>query len=213
MEGHVEGGLRKSIAGGAHLAGGNGVTRTIDIREGGVGDEGKLGGVTNHLEVSALLLGCHGELVPDVHPITVLAVNALATNLDLNLGDELLSGVVEPAGIDAGRSAGKSGGVAHELVNLGESNLEVGAVSKITVAADNAGNTATEVGLAVEGLLDRLNSKVGVTSVGHLPEGDLGISSKIDILSAVGHELHKSASHFYTIPKEKNFLILNLINY
>ena len=91
---NVEGGLRKGVTGGTHLAGSLGVARTINISERGISDEGKLGGVTNHLEVSTGLLRGHGKLVPDVHPITILAVNALATNLNLNLGDELFSGVI-----------------------------------------------------------------------------------------------------------------------
>jgi len=94
LEGHVKGGLRKSVTGSTHLAGSAGVARTIHIRERGVSDEGKLSGVTNHLEVAALLLRGHCELVPDVHPVTILAVNALATNLNLNLSDELLTGVI-----------------------------------------------------------------------------------------------------------------------
>ena len=154
LEGNVESGLRKGIAGSANLAGGEGVARTIDVGERGIRDEGELSGVTNHLEVATLLLGGHGELVPDVHPITILAIDALATNLNLNLSDDLLTGEIEPAGINAGGSRGKCGSVSHKLVNLGESNLEVRAVGKITVAADNACNTATEIGLTVESLLD-----------------------------------------------------------
>jgi hypothetical protein len=82
------------------------------------------------------------------------------------------------------------------LVDLRESNLEVGAVSKITVAGDRAGYTAAEIGLAREGLLDRLHREVGVASVRHLPEGDLGGSSKENVLGAIGDELHESTSHF-----------------
>ena len=94
-KGNVEGGLRKGVAGSANLVGATGRSAGArDIRESGVSDVGKLGGVTNHLEVSTLLLGRKGKLVPDVHPVTVLAVNALATNLNLNLGDELLTNVV-----------------------------------------------------------------------------------------------------------------------
>jgi hypothetical protein len=83
------------------LTGGNGVARTIDIRERGIGDEGELSGVTNHLEVPTLLFSGHGKLVPDVHPITVLAIYALATDLDLDLGDELFAGEIEPTGVHA----------------------------------------------------------------------------------------------------------------
>ncbi len=88
---HIKSGLRKGIAGSAHLAGSLGVARSIDIGEGRISDKGKLGGVSNHLEVSSLLLGSHGELVPDVHPVSILAVNALTSNLNLNLSDKLLS--------------------------------------------------------------------------------------------------------------------------
>jgi len=37
------------------------------------------------------------ELRPDLHPVTVLAVNALAANLNLNLLEEAVADVVEPA--------------------------------------------------------------------------------------------------------------------
>ena len=43
--------------------------------------------MANHLVVASLLLRREGELVPDVHPITILAVNSLATNLNLNARD------------------------------------------------------------------------------------------------------------------------------
>jgi hypothetical protein len=186
LEGHVKGGLRKGIARGTHLAGSLGVARSINISERGVGDEGKLGGVSNHLEVSSLLFRSHGELVPDVHPVTVLAVDALSTNLYLNLSNDLLTREVQPTGIDSSGSsrAGESTST-HKLVNLGESNLKVGAVGKITVAADRTLDTTTEIGLSIEGLFNCLNGKVGVTSVGHLPEGDLRVTSKVYILSAV----------------------------
>jgi hypothetical protein len=94
LEGHVEGCLRKSVTGSANLTGGKGVTRAVNIRERGISDEGKLGCVANHLEVAALLLSSHGELIPDVHPVTILAIDALATNLNLNLSDELLAGEI-----------------------------------------------------------------------------------------------------------------------
>jgi hypothetical protein len=183
---NIEGSLRKGIAGGTHLTGSLGVARTIDISEGGISDEGKLSGVTNHLEVSTLLLSSHGKLVPDVHPITILAINALATNLNLNLSDELFSGEIQPTGINTRVVGG--GGVSantHQLVNLRKSHLKISAVGKITIAADRALDTTTKIGLSVEGLLNRFNSKVGVTSVSDLPESDLRITSEVYVLCAV----------------------------
>jgi hypothetical protein len=182
---NVEGRLRKGVAGGTHLAGSLGVARTINIGERGISNEGKLGGVTNHLEVSAGLLRGHGKLVPDVHPITILAVNTLATNLNLNLSDELLSGEIQPTGINTSVVGRGVSANTHQLVNLRKSHLKISAVGKITITADRALDTTTEIGLSVEGLLNRFNSKVGVTSVSDLPESDLRITSEVYVLCAV----------------------------
>ena len=185
LEGNVKSRLGESVAGSANLAGSRGVARAINVGERGVGDEGKLGGVTNHLEVSLLLLRCHGELIPDVHPVSVLAVNALTSNLNLNLSNELLSGEVQPAGINTAVGSRSIVANSHELVNLRKSNLEISAVSKISVPADNALDTTTEIGLSVESLFDRLNREVSVPAVRHLPESNLRITSKVNILGAI----------------------------
>ena len=181
-EGDVQGGLGESLAGSANLAGATGGSaRAVDIGESGVAQVGELGGVADHLVVASLLLRRESELVPDVHPITILAIDSLATDLDLNESNELLAGEIQPTGIDRASAAG-----SHRLVNLRESNLDIGAVSKISVSGDGAGNTAAEISLAVEGLLDGLHREVGVASVRDLPEGDLGCASKKNVLGAVG---------------------------
>jgi hypothetical protein len=154
LERDVKCGLRKSVSGCAHLTGSHGITRTINLRERGISDEGKLSGVTDHLEVAALLLGSHGQLVPDVHPVTILAVNSLATNLNLNLSNELLTGEIQPTSINTGSNASGERSDAHELVNLRKGHLQVCSVSKITVSRDDALDSASEIGLAVESLLD-----------------------------------------------------------
>ena len=193
LEGDVEGGLGEGIAGGAHLVDrASGGTGARDAGEPGVGDVGELGGVTDHLEVAALLLLRHGELVPDVHPVAVLAVDALATNLNLNLGNDLLTNEAEPTGVNAGTTSG-----AHSLVNLGENKLKVRAVAQIAVAADCACYAAAEVGLARERLLNRLHGEVGVAAVRHLPESNFGRSREEHILSTVSDQLHKSTTHLF----------------
>jgi len=200
LERHVKGGLRKSIARSAHLAGSGGIARPIDVSEGRIADVGKLGGVTNHLVVSTLLFLGKGKLVPDVHPVTVLAIDALATNLNLNLSDHLLTREIQPPSENAVAVC-----VATKLlVDFRKSHLQVGAVGKVTVTSKGAGNTATEISLAVESLFNRLHCEVGMATVSHLPESDLRIARKIDILGAVSDKLHKSTSHGYTIAKEKN---------
>ena len=185
LEGHVEGGLGEGVAGGANLARGGGLAGAINIIKRGVGNVSELGGVSDHSKVAGALVHGEGQLVPDVHPVTVLAVNALTTDLDLNLRNELLTGEVEPTGINTVLV-----GTLHLLVDLGESDLQVGAVSQITVAGNGASDTATEVSLAVKSLLNGLHGKVGVAFVGNLPESNLGIASQVNVLGAIGDKLH-----------------------
>jgi hypothetical protein len=52
-----------------------------------------------------------------------LAINSLTTNLNLNLGNKLLTGEVQPTGIDTGTGTNSEGSNSHELVDLGESHL------------------------------------------------------------------------------------------
>jgi len=191
LEGHVESGLGEGVAGSANLAGGGSLARAINIVKRGISDVGELGGVADHGVVATALVNGQGELIPDVHPITVLAVNALATDLNLNLRDELLTGEVQPTGINAVLSGG-----LHLLVDLGESDLQVSAVSQITVAGNGASDTATEVSLAVKSLLNGLHGKVGVAFVRNLPESNLGVASQVNVLGAIGDKLHQSSSHF-----------------
>jgi hypothetical protein len=191
LEGYIEGGLGESIAGSANLTRGVSLAGTIDGVERGISDEGQLGGVSNHSIVTGLLVNGKSKVVPDVHPVTILAVNALTTDLNLNLRNQLLTGEIEPTGINTIlRSA------LHGLVNLGESNLKVSAVSQITITRNGAGYTTTEIGLTVKSLLDRLHCEVSVTFVRHLPEGNLRVARKINILGAVSYKLHKTSCHF-----------------
>jgi hypothetical protein len=92
---NVKSGLRKCVTGSTHLVGSTiSGTGTSNIGTASGGNVSKLGGVTDHLVVTSLLLLGEGKLVPDVHPVTVLTVNALSANLDLNLGDKLLTNVI-----------------------------------------------------------------------------------------------------------------------
>jgi hypothetical protein len=91
----IKGGLREGVTGGAHLGRTSGSgTRSVDIGEIGLGHVGKLSGVSNHLEVTTLLLGRESHLIPDMHPVAILAIDALSSDLDLNLSDKLLSDVI-----------------------------------------------------------------------------------------------------------------------
>ncbi len=154
LEGNIEGCFRESIAGLAHLGGSSGRARTINSRERGIGDEGQLCGVADHLKVTALLFLGKGELVPQVHPVTILAINTLTTDFDFNLGNHLLPREIEPAGPDTRRGARR---VNHRLIDFRQSHLQIGAVSQITVTADRASHTSPKIGLTVKGLFNRFH--------------------------------------------------------
>jgi hypothetical protein len=94
---NVKGGFWESITRSAYLARSRAVARAIHWGERRISQEGKLGGLANHLVVALLLILVKGELVPDLHPVTILLVDALTTNLDLNVINELMAREVEPA--------------------------------------------------------------------------------------------------------------------
>ena len=179
-EWNVESGFWERVAWGADLFWCGRFARAIDGSERWISDEGKLSSVTNHLVVPALLFAGKSKLAPDLHPVTVLSVDALTTDFNFNLSDELVTGAIKPSGVNITARA-----VPHSLVDFWESYLEVSSVGKITVSGDGAGYTATEIGLTVESLLNRFNGKIGISAVCNFPECDLRIACKIDVLCAV----------------------------
>ena len=143
--------------------------------------------VANHLGITGLLASLLGELVPDVHPVTVLLVDALTTDLNLNVVDEVVTDPVEPTELSARA-------VSRLESDLREGRLEVHAVDQITVALNRAGDLLAEVRGAVEGVLNRLHGKVGVTTVHHLKKRDLRVASQVNVLGAVSYKLHETSS-------------------
>jgi hypothetical protein len=209
LERHVKSSLGQGVAGSADLTRGIGVTGTVNVVERWVSNVSQLSSVTDHLVVATLLLGSQGKLVPDVHPVTILAIDALATNLNLNLSDHLLTREVKPAGVYSTVDARGVTDVSvldrgvKLLVNLGESNLKVSSVGKITIAGNRASYTATEIGLAIESLFDTLHGEVSMSAVRNLPKGNLRVARKIYILGTISDELHESSSHFIILLKKK----------
>jgi hypothetical protein len=191
LKGDIEGSLGESVTRSANLTRGVCLTRTIDGIERRIGDESQLGGVADHGIITGLLVNGKSEVVPDMHPVTILAINALTTNLNFNLRNQLLTGEIKPTSINT-----ILGRTLHGLVNLGKSNLKVSAVSQITITRNGAGYTSTKISLTVKSLLNGLHCKVGVTFVRHLPKGNLRVARKIDILGAVSYKLHKTSCHF-----------------
>jgi len=180
----VLGGAREHLGGGVGLAlGAVAVAGLATLGE----EVHELGHVANHVRIAGLLARLLRELIPDLEPVTVVLVDLLAADLELDVVDEVVANPVEPA--ELGTRAVRRG-----ERNGGERGLEVDAVDQVAVAADRARYLLAEVGRAVEGLLDRLHGEVGVATVDHLEEGDLRVASKIDVLRAISYELHKTTA-------------------
>jgi len=129
------------------------------------------------------------ELGPDLHPVAILAVDALAANLELNRLDEAVADVVEPA------EAGNRAVVGAVQLNRRENHLDVRTEHQVGVTVDDRRHALVEVGLAVERHLDGLHREVRVTLEQHLPERDLGVAGDIDVLRTVRDELKKTTTH------------------
>ena len=107
----------------------------------------ELGDIANHLGIARLLSRLLRELIPDLEPVTVVLVNALAANLELDVANKVVTDPVEPA--ELGTRA-----VRREKRNLRERGLEVDAVDEVTIALNGARHLAAEAGRPVEGVLN-----------------------------------------------------------
>jgi hypothetical protein len=80
-------------------------------------------------------------------------------------------------------------------------------MDQITVALNGAGDLLAEVGSTVEGVLNRLHSKVCVTTIYNLKKSNLWVTGKVNVLSAIGNKLHQTTtSHFLYPGVTKKFL-------
>ena len=194
LEGDVQGVLRGALLDLVRRVGGTGAAVGVAVLTALDQYVHQLGDVTNHLGVASLLARLLGELVPDLEPVAIVLVNALATNLDLDVADQIVTRPVEPAELGTRAVRAQKG-------DLGQSGLEVHAVDQVTIALDGAGDLLAEVGGTIERVLNGLHGEVGVAAVNHLEERDLGVTSQVNILGAVGYELHKTTTcHFLLYP-------------
>ena len=196
---------------GLHVGGKVNVNANLVVLEGNEGEvesgvaveeeeEGEVdgaGGGSGHLSVRSLLGLIHVKLGVQTPPLLVVLVNALTTDGKLNVVDGTLSDEVAVIGRVGGGGVGRDGG-----------ELNVHVTDKITVAGNSHGNT-TGVGRGtVHGLLNVLHREVGVALVFRLEEGNLGVTGKVDVLSAVSYKLHETSSHdvFFILYTEKIIL-------
>ncbi len=183
LEGDVEGVLRGAVL---NLVGGVGLARHAVIIASltALNDQVRqLGHVANHLGITGLLARLLGELIPDVEPLTIVLINALTTDLELNLADEVVARPVEPAELSTRAVRG-------EELHLGEGGLEVHAVDQVTVALNSHSHLLAKARGTVEGVLNGLHGEVRVSAVNNLEEGNLGVTREVNVLGAISDELH-----------------------
>ena len=82
---------------------------------------GQLRHVAHHLRVAGLLARLLRELVPDVQPVAIVLVDALAANLQLHVVDQVVAHPVEPTEL-------RARAVRRRELHGGQSRLEVDAV-------------------------------------------------------------------------------------
>jgi len=119
-------------------------------------------------------------------------INALSSNLYLNVADKNVANIVDPSEAIVCVVSGCLRVSNNRALNKGKSDLKVNTMNKITIAGNGAGNSLAEVSSSVKDLLNGLHREVSVTTVNNLEESDLGVSSEINILSAIGYELHQT---------------------
>ena len=136
------------------------------------------------------------ELGPDLEPVAVLAVDALAADLKLHRLDHAVADVVQPAEAGNGRVVARAASAAR-AVNLDrrENHLDVRAEHQVRVTVDDGRHALVKVRLAVEGHLNGLHGEVRVALEQHLPERDLRVAADVDVLRTVADELKKTTTH------------------
>ena len=194
LEGDVESVLRGALA---DLVGRVGLASNAVIVAvlATLGDQvGELGNVTHHLGIASLLTRLLGEFIPDVEPLTIVLVNALTTDLELNFLDQVVTRPVQPAELST-RTVRRSDGY------LREGSLEIHTINQITVTLDSAGHGLAKARGTVERVLNGLHGKVSVATVNRLEESNLRVSSQVDVLGAISNELHQTTTcHFSLYP-------------
>ena len=137
-----------------------------------------------HLRVVRLLGLIQVKLGVQTPPALVVLVDALATNGQFSRLDGTFR---NPVAIRSTRLGG-------EGRQRRQFNIHV--TDQVTVTGNSHGDTAVVGRVTVRGLFNVFHREVGVSLVHSLEEGNLRVTGKIDILSAIGNELHETASHF-----------------
>jgi len=154
------------------------------------------GSRSGHLGPVSLLGFIQVKLGVQTPPALVVLVDALTTDGEFGRRDRTFS---DPAGIITIRGAG---------VRRSGLELDVHVADQIPVTGNSDGHAARVGRGTVDSLFDVFHREVSVTLVDSLEEGNLWVTGQVDVLGAVGDELHETTGHcesFCTISRENNF--------
>ncbi len=141
------------------------------------------------------------ERLPDVEPLTLLAIDDLATDLNLNLLEQEVAKTVLLIVPVRLRIHERVASVADDR----KLNLQVRLADQIRIAVDDGNDTLAERRSTREVDTERLHGEVRVTLLEDLPERDMRVARDVDILSPVGNKLKKSTCHGLFEHNKKDF--------
>ena len=135
-------------------------------------------GRRSHLTVVQLLGFVHVQFRVQSPPLLVVLVDSLTTDGQFSSGDGAFR---EPR-------IRSSGSGSRRQFNVHVRN-------QITISGDRDGDATGRRGSTVDSLFDVFHRKVSVAFVNSLEKSDFWVTSQVDILGAVGDELHETTGH------------------
>ena len=135
----------------------------------------------SHLTVVQLRGFVHVQFSVQSPPLLVVLVDSLTTDGQFDILDSTLR---HPRIVRA------------ELGRRWRLHFNVHVSDQITVSGDSNRNATRVTWGTVDGLFDVFHRKVGVAFVNRLEESDFWVTSQVDILGAIGDELHETTGHF-----------------
>ena len=133
----------------------------------------------SHLTV--IELGRFGQVQFRVQspPLLVVLVDSLTTNGQFNILDRTF----------------RDPGIRGDFRRGAGFQFNVHVRNQITISGDRDGDATVRRGSTVDSLFDVFHRKVSVAFVNRLEESDFWVTSQVDILGAVGDELHETTGH------------------
>ena len=133
----------------------------------------------SHLTVVQLLGFVHVQFCVQSPPLLVVLVDSLTTDGQFDSGDR---GFRDPR-------------IFSLVEGLLRGQFNVHVRDQITISGDRDGDATGVRGGTVDSLFDVFHRKVSVAFVNSLEESDFWVTSQVDILGAVGDELHETTGH------------------